>query len=325
MSALLSAGEVAQRLADCIDFLVRELLPCARRAGSYWVVGNTAGDPGGSLYVHRAGSKLGRWADCASGQFGDALDLINCALYGDSDLRAAMNWAVAWLGIDGLGTGPIPPREARPVPHHLASDEVAIGAARSVWSSAQSIVGSLAERYLRVRAITIELPPTLRYSPALMHHPTETPLPTLIAAISGSDQKVTAVQRIYLRPDGSGKAAVVDPKLSLGRMRDGACRLAPAGRELGLAEGIETALSAQELYRIPTWAACGSRMDAIAIADDVERLVIFADRGAPGQRAAERAAIQYERAGRAVAIVYPPNPHKDFNDLARVDREERAA
>ena len=145
-----------------------------------------------------------------------------------------------------------------------------------------------------------------------MHHPTGTHLPALVAAISGPDGKVTAVQRIYLRPAGAAKAAVSDPKLTLGRMRDSACRLAPAGWELGLAEGVETGLSATALYTsLPVWAACGSRMEAVAVPEVVKRIVIFADQGEAGRRAAERAAVAYEKAGRTVAIVLPPKPFKD--------------
>jgi hypothetical protein len=139
----------------------------------------------------------------------------------------------------------------------------------------------------------------------------------LIAAMSGADHKVTAIQRIYLRSDGSEKADVEFPKKTLGCLRNGACRLGPAGRELGLSEGIETGLSAMELHRVPVWAACGSRMDAIAIPDEVERLIIFADNGEPGVRAAERAAARHARPGRSVEIKSPPAPFKDWNDVAK--------
>jgi Toprim domain len=295
MTCRVSPRELAGRLAERIERLVPELLPCARCSGGYWTVGNAEGDAGNSLYIHRSGYKLSRWTDTATGQFGDLLDLINAALFGGHDLREAIRWASAWLGLDGWGPRPpILSRKARPKPHRHDGDEADIAAARNLWSPGQPLPGTPGERYLRIaRAYNGELPPTLRYSPALNYYPTGTPLPALIAAISGPDQKVTAVQRIYRRLDGLGKAGVADPKLTLGRTRDGACRLAPTGRELGLSEGIETGLSAMELYRIPVWAACGSRMDAIAIPEGVERLVIFADNGSAGVSAAERATIAH--------------------------------
>jgi DNA primase len=53
-----------------------------------------------------------------------------------------------------------------------------------------------------------------------------------------------------LKPDGSGKAAIDNPKLSLGRIGGGAIRLAPAASELIVTGGIEDGLSLmQELGR----------------------------------------------------------------------------
>ena len=150
-------------------------------------------------------------------------------------------------------------------------------------------------------------------------------MPVLVAAISDLGSQIIAVQRIYFRPNGLGKANVPNPKLTLGRLRNGACRLAPAGPELGLAEGIETGLSAMELHRLPVWSACSLRMDAIASPNAVERLVIFADNGRAGTQAAERAATQHERPGGAVEIKPPQLPYKDWNDVAKARAGMRAA
>jgi hypothetical protein len=128
---------------------------------------------------------------------------------------------------------------------------------------------------------------------------------------------VTAVQCTFIRPGGCGKAEVEQPKITRGRMLNGAVRLDHAGPTLGLAEGVETALSAMQMHGVPVWAACGSRMDAIAIPADVERLVIFGDNGAPGVNAAERATIKHARSGRSIEIAYPPNGQKDWNDALR--------
>ncbi len=49
--------------------------------------------------------------------------------------------------------------------------------------------------------------------------------------------------------------------MALGSIGNGAVRLGRAGKALGLAEGIETGLSAQQLFEVPVWAALGSRMD----------------------------------------------------------------
>ncbi len=87
MRAFPAAPDLAAMLADRIDALVPAILPAARPSGGYWQVGNVEGDAGRSLHVHRYGVKAGHWTDEASGQFGDALDLVNEAvLFGGRDL-----------------------------------------------------------------------------------------------------------------------------------------------------------------------------------------------------------------------------------------------
>ena len=263
------------------------------------------------MYIHRTGGNCGGWTDRATGEYGDLLDLINVVICGGQrDMLPAMQWARQWLGNES-----VPARKAKAKPQD-DDDAAAIAAARKVWAAAQPITGTLAATYLRARAITIDpLPVTLRYAPALLHYDTGLLLPALVAAISGPDGKVTAVRRVYLRQDGMGKAAVNAPKMTLGRMRDGACRLAPAGSTLGIAEGIETALSAMELKGVPCWAACGSRLDAISIPDTVEHLMIFRDGGEPGKLAADRARAAHARPGRSIEIRTPPA--KDWNEHAQ--------
>src|SRR6185437_4227193 len=85
------------------------------------------------------------------------------------------------------------------------------------------------------------------------------PMPAMVSLmadpVSGDP---CGIHRTYLRPDGMGKAQIDKSKKMLGQA--GVVRLAePEGEGLGLAEGIETALSA--MLRIgwgPVWAA-GSR------------------------------------------------------------------
>jgi DNA primase len=227
-----------------------------------------------------------------------------------------MDWARDYLGLS-----PNPPvidradlerRRAEREAQAAAEDEEKIDKARALWRHGQPIDGTPAERYLRNRAISLDLPPTLRFT-NIWNPEAGAPLPCLLAAISGPDKQVCAVQRIYLCDDGSGKAEVENPKLTLGKLLNGACRLAPAGPVLGLAEGLETGMSAMAMYQVPVWVACGSRLDQVAIPDMVERLVIFDDRG--GEHIALKAAAAHERPGRKITIVYPPESHKDFNDV----------
>jgi phage/plasmid primase-like uncharacterized protein len=188
--------------------------------------------------------------------------------------------------------------------------------ARSIWEKAEPIGGTPAEQYLRRRGITCSLPGKLRYVPFL-GHPTGTDHPALVAAIQDPTGRLTAVQRIYLTDDGR-KAEIpgAQVKLTLGPMHDGAVRLARPMQTLGLAEGVETALSARQLYSLPVWATLSAqRLSKIEMPECVECVAIFADNGEVGQREAAKAAQHYESAGYIVEMISPPDGFGDFNDV----------
>src|SRR6266700_2903534 len=125
---------------------------------------------------------------------------------------------------------------------------------------------------------------------------------------------VSAIQRVFLRADGLGKADVPGPKLSLGPLGDGAVRLAPASEVMALCEGWETGLSALQLYGLPVWASLGaSRMHRVRLPDIVRKVVIFADNDIAGREAAERTAQVHRDLGRIVEIRLPATG-TDFND-----------
>jgi len=181
-----------------------------------------------------------------------------------------------------------------------------------IWNAAVDVPG--AERYLYHRGITLTVPPSLRYAPSILHAPTGLRLPAIIAAIRTSQGAVSAIQRVFVRADGLGKAAVAQPKLSLGPLVDGAVRLAPATEVMALCEGWETGLSALQLYGLPVWASLGaSRMHRVRLPDIVRKVVIFADDDVAGREAAERTAQVHRDLGRSVDIRLPANG-TDFND-----------
>ena len=67
------------------------------------------------------------------------------------------------------------------------------------------------------------------------------------------------VQRTAIKDDGSGKRFGANSKRMLGVVRHGAVRLQAASEHLGIAEGIETALSAMQVFKTPVWATLSSR------------------------------------------------------------------
>ena len=142
----------------------------------------------------------------------------------------------------------------------------------------------------------------------------------MVAGVQTLDGRITAVHRTYLRPDGQGKADVTPCKMALGPFGSGAVRVGPAGRVLGLVEGIETGLSAMQLFGVPVWCSLSaSRLDRLWLPPEAQEVHIFADNGAPGHEAAERAATAYQAQGRRVVVRFPPEKFGDFNDLLRAE------
>lgn len=96
--------------------------------------------------------------------------------------------------------------------------------------------------------------------------------------------------------------------------------LAPATDTLGLAEGIETALSAILLLDIPVWATLGNeRLAHIAIPDSVTRLILLPDNDRGGRIGAAKAAEAYVMPGRTIETLWPPHGFNDWNDALRAE------
>lgn len=149
--------------------------------------------------------------------------------------------------------------------------------------------------------------------------------PAMIAQITSPGGRCVGIHRTYL--DGAGgKAPVQKPKKSLGDIENGsAIRLfrpakTPAGGViLGVAEGIETALSSSILFNIPTWATISAQgMERFQVPGDVTELWIFADNdeSRTGLAAASALAKDVIVGLKKRAVIFMPKYFgKDFSDL----------
>ena len=72
----MKAKDIAEIMAGDAEAWSQSLLSGGRREGRHWVCGSVAGGEGKSLKVNLAGGKKGRWADFATGESGDLLDLL---------------------------------------------------------------------------------------------------------------------------------------------------------------------------------------------------------------------------------------------------------
>ncbi len=190
-----------------------------------------------------------------------------------------------------------------------------------LWRRAVPAAGTLAERYLRARGLTLAPPPTLRFLPSALHRPSGTRAPALIAAVTRHGRRgLAAVQRTYLATEGCGKAALDPARMTLGRCLGGAVRLGPAAPVLIVAEGVETALTAMQATGIAAWAALGTaglRNLILPPPPLARRVIVAADNDASGAglAAADAAARRWRAEGREVRIAHPPRPGTDFNDV----------
>ncbi len=177
--------------------------------------------------------------------------------------------------------------------------------ARHIWIESVDPRGTIAETYLGHRGVRLPDRPVIRFSPACPRKGGA--LPAMIALLTDPVTGAPCgVHRTFLAADGSGKASIEKSKMMLGTA--GIIRLdEPSGDGLGLAEGIETALSvSQRLGWRPVWAA-GS-------AGGIERfpllyghsLTIFADHDGSGLKAARSCAERWREAGHPAAIHIPP-------------------
>jgi hypothetical protein len=193
--------------------------------------------------------------------------------------------------------------------------------AQRIWGEAKDARGGPVERYLRSRGITIPVPPSLRWMASCKHGPKKTVLPAVVAKVVNIVDELVAVHRIFLLPDGMGKAAVEPEfqKMSLGPTAGAAVRLGPlnSARALIVGEGIENTLSLMQLRDLPGWSAIGtSGLKNLILPRSVRRVLIAVDhdRHGKGEAAARDAAGRWLAEGRQVRLAIPSAPG-DWNDV----------
>jgi putative DNA primase/helicase len=139
--------------------------------------------------------------------------------------------------------------------------------------------------------------------------------PAILADVVDQAGELVTLHVTYLQ--GGEKLATHEPRKILSGMQGRAgcaVRLAPAGDVLGIAEGVETALSAAAIDGVPVWAALNTsllaRFDPPA---GVKTLRLYADRDEAGLTAALQLAERLQGRVR-LEMRIPRAPAKDWND-----------
>ena len=320
MGALTPAADLAQRLAQNAESVCRTYLSNGRNEGGYWLVGDVTNLPVRSLFVRLKGpdrgkGAAGKWTDAATGEHGDLLDLI-ARNRGLDRLRDVLDEARAFLSLPkpDIPFNAHPSRQ--PAPH--GSPE----SARRLFAMSRPILGTLAEAYLRNRAI-----PELAGLVALRFHPrcyyradehaeTQT-WPALIAAVTDLREALTGVHRTWLDPSGFGKAPIETPRRAIGHLIGNAVRFGVADDVLAAGEGIETMLSLRcALPMLPMVAALSANhLAAMLLPTTLRVLYIVRDADAAGDGAV---ATLTERARGDGIVAHALSPMlEDFNDDLR--------
>jgi len=190
--------------------------------------------------------------------------------------------------------------------------------ALALWNGAVPTEGTRVALYLTRRGLPSLIgSPVLRYRRMTPHPAGGESYSAMIALVADAAGNSLAVHRTYVASDGR-KADVYPVKASLGPIWGGAIRLSPhdPDKPLVIGEGIETAASASILFGFPAWSAvsCGNLGKGLVLPREVRRVIIAADPGEPGRKAARDAWFRWRAEGRDVTIVTPTGAG-DFNDV----------
>ncbi|MCW5886775.1 MAG: toprim domain-containing protein [Anaerolineales bacterium] len=218
------------------------------------------------------------------------------------------------LSADRPEARPFTPRPPRP-----ADDEAArIRRAMSILHDTRPAGGTLVETYLRARECWIGELDDLRFHPSCPIGDGKR-APAMVALMLDPETgEPCGIHRTPLKPDGSGRDG--DRKM-LGRA--GVVMLSRSDEVttgLGIAEGIESALTVMAAGWRPVWACLSAGgIERFPILAGIEAISIFADNDNAGVEAARKCAIRWHDAGRRMEmrIIFPWAPGHDWNDEAR--------
>jgi predicted P-loop ATPase len=311
--ARIDLAQVRERLAATAAEWLPDLYPDARWTPDRKALrcADLSGRPPqkeGSCVIHLRGPRAGWAYDHATGESAGPIDLVHYAT-GLSD-RALFEEAARLARLDQPSPRRVAPKTGEKRDH---SREVA-----RILEGCQPLAGTVAETYLQSRGLKDPVSPDLLFHPDLTDYDTRRGWPGMVAVVrDGTGEPTGGIHRTFLLEGGSDKAPA--GKKMLEAVAGGCVRLSalPEDGHLGIAEGIETALAAQSIFGVSTWAALSADgLRRWQWPAGITRVSIFADAGDVGRQAAATLADQLSLANIRNRIV-PPLHGDDFNDDLR--------
>lgn len=205
-------------------------------------------------------------------------------------------------------------------------------ALQSVLSGCYSIKGTPVEKYLNNRGITLK-----EDFKALLYHPHLpywedgkcTYYPAMIGVVTNKEGELVTLHRTYITEDGQ-KAPVSTPKklMKTCQPMQGAsiklgepCNGYPKDIFLGIAEGIETALSASQIFDVPVWSCVSAGgVKTFELPTEVTHITFYSDNDEAGLTASKTAGKRLMGQGINCTLTHPLDT-KDWNDELKKEQE----
>ena len=278
------------------------------------------------------------WENGAGDGFGLVMHFLSC------NFDEALRTVAGVLGMDGANPLPIPTTRPQPQPR---PEKDHIGKLAALWDEAEPLTPDCpAVQYLKSRGLGMaHLPENIRHHASVeywMQGDDGKPLfiGRFHAAIAASTRGgiVCGLHITYLeaqRGGGFAKARIKHPQTGealpakkmrsrkQGAMTGGAVHLfpIPENGRLMVAEGIETALAARELFNARDWGLCAALsangMKRLELSDGIKELAIIADHDTPrpvGFKAAHDLAVRAIKQGIKARIWQSETPGYDALD-----------
>jgi hypothetical protein len=262
---------------------------------------------------------------------GESSVLLTCyAMCERTAIISALKAMRLWGG-DREATDP-PPRRHPPAPPPEQYETLSSWG-RRIWAECEPITATdPAGRYLVARGCA--LPPAdggLRRHPHLRHGNGHVgpAMVGLVTDVRDPDRWLN-LHRTWIDPNRPGRKMFhgwpcgSEPRLLLKdhRKLSGVIRLWPDSTvtaALGIAEGIETALTLARVFR-PVWSVLdANNLKAFPVLPGVESITVCVDHDDAGLKAFDALCERWTAAGREVRKVLAPRSGDDFNDWARRD------